>query len=147
MSEFESDLREKIDSGPTAFLYVESETLVDSKLQWKDVAREAFALSEDQTSIKILVSGIYSIGLVVNHTTPNNKREGLVSLQMDAKTIQSAASDSPSVRSCGCSWRRTNSSLMCVIRVAEGDDLSVVCSNMFVIAEMPSYLTIARLGA
>eukprot|EP00644_Phytophthora_capsici_P016785 jgi/Phyca11/21727/fgenesh1_pg.PHYCAscaffold_111_\ len=48
-------LSEKIGSGTTAFLYIESERVINAKLQWKETIAETFALNEDKTSIKILV--------------------------------------------------------------------------------------------
>ncbi|KAL3664437.1 hypothetical protein V7S43_010758 [Phytophthora oleae] len=139
-------LRGKISLGTTAFLYVESEAMLDSKLQWKEVAAEAFTLNEDKTSIKVLVSGIYSFGLVVNHTPTANGAPGLISLQMNNETIQSVATGSYYCRSGAYVTHQTNSSLMCVVQVKEGTDLSAICTNTSVIANTPSYFTVARIG-
>ncbi|KAG1687848.1 hypothetical protein DVH05_004578 [Phytophthora capsici] len=144
-------LSEKIGSGTTAFLYIESERVINAKLQWKETIAETFALNEDKTSIKILVPGNYAFGLVVNHTPIANGSRGEILLQMNDMKIQSAATGS-SYHNCGnygganYASHQTSSSLMCIALVKKDDNLSVVCTNTGVVSNMPSYLTIARIG-
>ncbi|KAK1942562.1 hypothetical protein P3T76_006061 [Phytophthora citrophthora] len=148
------DLQEEVQRGnkssvgTTAFLFVDSEVMTDSKLQWKETTANSFAFNEDNTSIKILVPGVYAIGLVVNHTLVANASQGKISLLVNDETIQTTATSS-SYYSSGV-WKYTShptsSSLMCVISVGKEAKLSVVCTNTSTISNMPSYLTVARIG-
>eukprot|EP00644_Phytophthora_capsici_P016777 jgi/Phyca11/131670/e_gw1.111.35.1 len=126
--------------GMAAFLFVECDEWMDSKLMWKEVTAKAFAINEDKTSIKILVPGVYSIGLVVNHVPMT--REGLISLQVNEKTIQSAATGQCYSKK----YCKQCSSLMSVVQVEEVADLSVLCTSSSATPNLPSYLTVARIN-
>ncbi|KAK1942561.1 hypothetical protein P3T76_006060 [Phytophthora citrophthora] len=133
--------------GTTGFLHVESEAWVDSKLRWKEVKAEAFVLNEDKTSIKVLVPGLYSIGLVVNHVPVTNGIQGLVSLQVNGETTQSAATGTAHCRrSGGFNSHQIGSSLMYVAQVENEASPCVLCANTSAIPNTPSYLTVARIG-
>ncbi|KAG1687858.1 hypothetical protein DVH05_004588 [Phytophthora capsici] len=139
-------LSRKIGSGTTAFLYIESEGVIGSKLQWKEMIAETFALNEDKTSIKILVPGNYAFGLVVNHTPIATGSRAEISLHMNDKKIQSAATGSSHCSYGGYTSCTTSSPLICIISVENGASFSVVCTNTCVVSNTPSYLTVARIG-
>ncbi|KAK1942567.1 hypothetical protein P3T76_006066 [Phytophthora citrophthora] len=113
----ESRLRDHL--GTTSFLYVESEAMVDSKLQWKEVTAEAFALNEDKTSFTILVPGLYSIRLVVNHIPITNMKV-VLSLQMALQSVVTESFYAHSIT--------TSSSLKRVLQIEKDGNLSVLCT-------------------
>ncbi|KAG1687857.1 hypothetical protein DVH05_004587 [Phytophthora capsici] len=139
-------LRGKIGSGTTVLFYVESEAYLGSKLQWKEVPGTNFTLSEDKTSIKVLVPGLYSFGLVVNHNTAPNSGQGLISLQMNDEKVQSVATSSPHCRNGGYTTFRTSSSLMCIVQVEKDASFTVHCTYTAPIPNVPSYLMATRIG-
>ncbi|KAG3079677.1 hypothetical protein PI125_g20653 [Phytophthora idaei] len=59
-------LRSAVGANNRVFLYAESGVLMETKLQWMEVSMEVFVLSDDKTSIVVLVPGLYVFGALVN---------------------------------------------------------------------------------
>ncbi|RLN67783.1 hypothetical protein BBJ28_00001067 [Nothophytophthora sp. Chile5] len=154
------DLQEALEaSRETIWLHHESEGDLSESLEkilWKPLDSESFKVVEDQTAVQWLLSGVYSIGVVVNHE-PNGET-GALELQKNGVAIQRVCinetkdssdfgdTDESVEDSSDCEDvdEGTNSSLLCVAKVAKGDNFAVACSGTSFIAV--SYLTVVRIG-
>ncbi|KAG7377179.1 hypothetical protein PHYPSEUDO_012047 [Phytophthora pseudosyringae] len=142
-------LRGQVGSAGRAFLYAESLTWASSKLQWKLVNGEKFALNADRTSITVLFPGVYAIGALVNHQPIQNNTVGSISLQKDGLAIQSASTGAAycnGYNGVTHSSHSTSSSLMCVVQVKKDERIAVVCTGNSPISNAASYLTAVRIG-
>lgn len=120
---------------------------VSSKLQWKLLNSDYFALTADKTSILALKPGLYAVGVLVNHL-PAQSNAGSISLQKNGIQVQSAAAGAvyDSHRGCYVS-HNTSTSLMCIVQIEKDELISVVCSETAAISKYASYLTAVRIGA
>ncbi|RLN70679.1 hypothetical protein BBJ28_00023625 [Nothophytophthora sp. Chile5] len=157
------DLQEALEtSRETIWLHHESEgDLSESpgKILWKPLDSESFQVVEDQSAVQWLFSGVYSIGVVVNHAP--DAETGALELQQNGVVIQrvciNGIKDSSDLSDCDDTNESvedssdcedvdeaTNSSLLCVTKVAKGDNFAVTCSGTSFVAV--SYLTVVRIG-
>ncbi|OWZ14713.1 hypothetical protein PHMEG_00011768 [Phytophthora megakarya] len=140
-------LRGKIGEINPTFLYVESTTWVSSKLKWENVTSEKFALTANNTSIRVLAPGLYNIGVLVNHMPVQNHVMGTISLQKNGAQIQCAVTSATYDNYNGrYQSHQTSSSLMCIVQIKENEEITVVCTGSSAIANASSYLTALWIG-
>ncbi|ETO82928.1 hypothetical protein F444_02982 [Phytophthora nicotianae P1976] len=132
------------------FLYAKSGGLVGSKLGWKEVNTECFALDDDKTSIVVLAPGLYVLGILVHHAPVVNDSSGSIVLEVNGTQLQRAATGSVSCYAKGARYAtqsHTSTSLMCITPVKKNACFSVTCLGTSVVTNMASYMTLARIGA
>ncbi|OWZ07967.1 hypothetical protein PHMEG_00019565 [Phytophthora megakarya] len=138
-------LHDQIGKNPI-FLYAESATWDSSKLKWNTFTSEDFLLTEDRTSITVLVPGLYAIAVLVNHVPTTDS--AWISLQKNGSQVQSAtAGGSYNSYNEGYGYHQTSSSLMCILKVEKNEQFAVICTGTDAIADSTSYLTALRIGA
>lgn len=140
-------LRGRVGGADRAFLYADSASWASSKLRWKPVNSGNFALTANNTSITVLVPGLYAFGVLVNHLPSQNSNAGSISLQKNGVSIQNAATGAAysSYNSTYCS-HQTSASLMCAMQLKKDEQVAVVCTGISAAANASSYLTAVRIG-
>ncbi|KAE8972215.1 hypothetical protein PF005_g24673 [Phytophthora fragariae] len=129
---------------PPVHLYVESDVKqTESKLKWKPLDNGNFVVVEkERTAIIAHVPGLYALAVVVNHV-PRSQNDGAISLCVNGAKIQRAALGV--ARGIAGGTRQTSTSLMCLARVGEEAQITVVCNNIGRTKGYVSHLTAVRI--
>ncbi|KAG6950293.1 hypothetical protein JG688_00014228 [Phytophthora aleatoria] len=138
-------LRSKVDAS-NVFLCAEREVLMETKLQWKEINSETFALDDDNTSIVALVLGLYVLGVVLNLPPAEDGSAVSIVLETNGAEIQTAALYYASCYDNGYGFGytspQTSTSRMCITPIAKDAHFSVICLGATLIPSSASYMTV-----